>query len=257
MRATDGVRVGGLFLARVTRDELCDEVFAALSTGRGGWLVTANVDFLRRAAREPEIFELYAAADRILADGMPLLWSARLAGHPLPERIAGSDLVWSLAERAAREGRSIYLLGGAGDSARKAAERLAARWPELCIAGHSSPRVSADPQAAELDTIRSVLVAARPDIVYVGLGSPKQERVIRALRPDLPGAWMLGCGIGLSFIAGDVRRAPRWMQRSGLEWVHRLAQEPGRLARRYLVQDLPFTVRLLASALLTRWHEMF
>lgn len=238
----------GLALADVDRRETVDLVFDALAAGRGGWIATPNLDHVRRCATEPEVRALVARADLIVADGMPLLWAARLQGTPLRERVAGSDLVWLLAERAAREGRALYLLGGNPGAAEGARDRLVERWPELRIAGLSSPRVSELPTASEVDALATELERARPDLVYVAFGAPKQERVIEALRPRLPAAWWIGVGVSLSFISGEIRRAPRWMQRLGLEWVHRLAQEPGRLARRYLVHDLPFALRLLVHA---------
>jgi N-acetylglucosaminyldiphosphoundecaprenol N-acetyl-beta-D-mannosaminyltransferase len=122
----------------------------------------------------------------------------------------------------------------------------------LRIAGVSSPRVSAQPTESELASIRRSLQEVRPDFVYVGLGAPKEERFISAIRESLPETWWIGIGISLSFIAGEVSRAPVWVQRAGLEWLHRLGQEPRRLARRYLVEDLPFAARLMATALRRR-----
>jgi N-acetylglucosaminyldiphosphoundecaprenol N-acetyl-beta-D-mannosaminyltransferase len=162
--------------------------------------------------------------------------------------VAGADLVWLLAERAAGEGRSLYLLGGNEGVAEEAARRLVERWPSLRIAGTASPRVSKDPSEAELGSILRDLKRADPDLVYVALGAPKEERLIAALRSELPRAWWIGVGVSLSFVAGDVRRAPPWMQRAGVEWLHRLLQEPRRLARRYLVHDLCFTLRLLVAS---------
>jgi N-acetylglucosaminyldiphosphoundecaprenol N-acetyl-beta-D-mannosaminyltransferase len=101
------------------------------------------------------------------------------------------------------------------------------------------------PTVAELQDVRTALAAAPPDLVYVGLGAPKEELLISNLRPNFPRTWWMGVGISLSFMSGAVRRAPSWMQRTGLEWLHRLAQEPRRLARRYLLEDLPFALRLL------------
>lgn len=246
------VGICGLPIARVEPRQVLNHVFQALARGSGGWLVTANVDFVRRAVSDPEVLALYTGADLILADGVPLLWAARLMGQPVPERVAGSDLVWLLAERAAREGRSLYLLGGEGRAAERAAERLVERWPDLRIAGWWSPQIPSPPGPAIIERIRAELEQQRPDLIYVAFGSPKQELVIEALRPYFPGAWMMGCGISLSFIAGDVRRAPLWMQRLGLEWVHRLVQEPRRLAGRYLLLNLPFAVRLLLRAYRSR-----
>jgi N-acetylglucosaminyldiphosphoundecaprenol N-acetyl-beta-D-mannosaminyltransferase len=239
----------GMTLARVDTGALLDHLFGALAGGVGGWLITANLDFVRRHVQDAEMRALYDAADVRVADGMPLLWASRLQGQPLPERVAGSTLVTPIAERAAREGRSLYLLGGAPGASARAAEVLRGRFPGLRILGTSSPRVSDPPTAAEVAAIADELCPLRPDLVLVGLGSPKQERLIRELRSRLPASWMVGVGISFSFLAGDVRRAPPWMQRTGLEWIHRLAQEPRRLARRYLVEDLPFSFALFAHAL--------
>ena len=239
----------GMTLARLDTEGLLDQVFGALAQGRGGWVITANLDFLRRHARDADARALYDAADIRVADGMPLVWAARLQGDRLPERVAGSSLVGHIAERAAREGRSLYFLGGAPGASARAAEVLRARAPSLRVLGTSSPRLSDPPAPAEYEPLRDELARLGPDILLVGLGSPKQERLIGALRTALPATWMMGVGVPFSFLAGDVRRAPRWMQRSGLEWVHRLSQEPRRLARRYLVEDLPFSLALFAHAL--------
>ena len=240
-------------LARVDRFGLLDHVFASLAAGRGGWVVTANLDILRRHAVDPAARALYDAADVRVADGMPLVWASGLQGDRLPERVAGSSLLWLLAERAAAERRSIYFLGGAPTQVNeRCREVLRERWPALRILGGASPQISADPQPAEVTPLRDQLQTLAPDLLLVGLGSPKQEQLIRQLRPALPRTWMIGVGISFSFVSGDVRRAPLWMQRVGLEWMHRLAQQPGRLARRYLVDDLPFAARLMGRALSRR-----
>lgn len=242
----------GLRFAALTRAGVVDRVFGDLARSRGGWLGTLNLDYLRRCAGEPDTRRRWERAELLVADGLPLVWAARAQGTPLPERVAGSDLVWLLAERAAAEGRSLYLLGGEPGAAEGALRELHARWPNLRVVGVSSPRVSRAPTADELAALRRDLVEAAPDLVYVALGAPKEERVIEALRGSLPASWWVGVGVSLGFMSGQVRRAPRWVQRIGLEWLHRLAQEPTRLARRYLVEDLPFAVRLLAGACLAR-----
>jgi N-acetylglucosaminyldiphosphoundecaprenol N-acetyl-beta-D-mannosaminyltransferase len=239
-------------LARLDENSLLDHLFSELSAGRGGWLVTANLDFLRRYSKDPEIRQLYGSADLTVADGMPLVWASGLLGDPLPGRVAGSALIYRFAERAAREGRSMYLLGGDAGAGEAAARVLCGRAPGLQIVGHSAPRYSSVPTRAELDSTLADLRRAKPDLLLVGLGSPKQERLIQALRPNFPGVWMVGVGISFSFVAGRVARAPAWMRKSGLEWVHRLAQEPRRLARRYLIDDLPFAAELFARVLWTR-----
>ena len=242
----------GMTLARLGMQQTLDHLFASLAGGRGGWLVTANLDFLRRHVKDPQARALYDQADVTVADGMPLVWAARLQGDEVPERVAGSSMVALVAERAAAEGRSLYLLGGSPGAAEKAAGILTGNLPRLRVLGTSSPMLSAPPTAEQLAPIREELERLRPEILLVGLGSPKQEQLIQALRPLLPTSWMIGVGISFSFIAGDVRRAPPWMQKTGLEWIHRLAQEPKRLAHRYLVDDVPFAFSLFWHALRRR-----
>jgi len=248
------VELCGMKLASIDTRQLLDHLFESLARGQGGWLVTANLDFLRRHVKDPVARDIYAGADLRVADGMPLVWAARLRGTPLPERVAGSSLVSPICKRAAAEGRRVYLLGGDPAASKVASEKLLAMYPGLQLAGVSSPWVSAEPTDKELAEIADALTAARPDLVLVAFGSPKQERVIHKLRSRLPQAWWIGVGISLSFIAGHVRRAPPLVQALGLEWVHRLVQEPRRLFRRYVVEDLPFAVELFGRAALDRMN---
>jgi N-acetylglucosaminyldiphosphoundecaprenol N-acetyl-beta-D-mannosaminyltransferase len=223
-------------------------MFSALARREGGWIVTANLDILRRSVVDPEMQALYASADVRVADGMPLVWAARLQGDRLPQRVAGSTLSWRIAERAAREGRSIYLLGGDPGAADGSQRVLESRYPGLRICGSSSPMVSNPATLEQIETLVEAIEPTEPDIVYVAFGSPKQEYVARDLRERLPNTWFIGVGISLGFISGQVERAPEWMQELGLEWVHRLVQEPRKLAHRYLVDDLPFAALLFAKA---------
>lgn len=252
MTALPTVDLLGMSIARIDEDCVLDHMFGELAKARGGWLITANLDFLRRYDKDPDMRVLYESADLTVADGMPLVWASGILGTPVPERVAGSALIYRFADRAARDGRSLYLLGGDPGAAEGCARALCERAPGLRIAGHSAPRFSAQPSASEIAATCEALQAARPDLLLVGLGSPKQERVIHALRTRFPQMWMVGVGISFSFVAGQVARAPSWMRKSGLEWVHRLAQEPKRLARRYLVEDLPFAVELFARVLWER-----
>jgi N-acetylglucosaminyldiphosphoundecaprenol N-acetyl-beta-D-mannosaminyltransferase len=238
----------GVAFDSIREAQVAERVLQSVAAGEGGMIVTPNLDHLRRSWVDPGYRALIGEADLVLADGMPLVWAARIQGTPLPERVAGSSLVLSLAEAAAGAGRSLFLLGGDPGAAEGAARELRSRFPKLTIAGCHCPPFGFEKDQGEMQQIRAALQAARPDIVYVGLGSPKQEQLIGDLRSLLPRAWWIGIGISLSFLSGDVVRAPGWMQRIGLEWVHRLGQEPGRLAKRYLVHGLPFALRLLATS---------
>lgn len=244
--------VRGLPLDALTEGEVVGRVMGALREGRGGWIATPNVDHVRRASRDVRLADLIRAADISVADGAPVVWASRLAGQPLPARVTGADLVWSLSGAAAAEGASVFLLGGEPGVPDRAAAALQERYPRLRVVGTCSPPRGFEDDPVEMARCRDELLAARPDIVFVGLGFPKQERLISELADQLPGTWWLGCGAALPFAAGDLKRAPRWMRPLGLEWVFRLVHEPRRLFRRYVLEDAPFAVVLLTWAVLTR-----
>lgn len=248
------VVIDGVAFHALTEAQVVAHLLEALDAGRGGWIITANLDILLRTRRDAGFRGWLGEADLVTADGMPIIWASRLQGTPLPQRVAGSAMVWSIAEQAAARGRSLFLLGGMPGAAEGAARVLRARFPALRIAGTHCPPMGFERDPGEMAAIRDRLTAARPDIIYVALGCPKQEALIRTLRGEgvLPASWWIGVGISLSFICGQVRRAPRWMQKLGLEWVHRLAQEPARLARRYLIDGIPYALALLARAALRR-----
>ncbi|WP_169948591.1 WecB/TagA/CpsF family glycosyltransferase [Microbispora sp. H11081] len=248
----DRVRVGAVRLDPLTEAQVVAHVMAALERGVGGHIVTPNVDICRAAARDPSLRALVDAAEIAVADGMPLVWASRLLGRPLPERVTGADLIWSLTGAAAARGMPVYLIGGPPGVAEAARDALRERHPGLVVAGVHAPPYGFETSAAAMAELRARLVAARPRLVFAGLGFPRQDRLIAALRADLPDTWFVGCGAAIAFAAGSVRRAPGWMGDHGLEWLFRLLGEPRRLARRYLVDDLPFALRLLSGALLRR-----
>ncbi|OLB82234.1 MAG: glycosyltransferase [Actinobacteria bacterium 13_2_20CM_2_71_6] len=242
------VELAGVSFHALTEDEAVARVREALARGEGGRILTPNVDILRQRPAA------YAAdASLVVADGMPLVWASRLAGTPLPERVAGASLVWSLSRAMAADGRSVFLLGGEPPvGAARAAAALLAAYPHLRVSG-VSPAYGFE--STNFPGVREAVRAAAPDLVFVGLGFPRQEEVISRLRPDLPDAWFLGCGMAINFVAGDHRRAPGWMQRNGLEWLYRLGSEPRRLAGRYLRHDAPYAARLLANAAAARYGD--
>jgi N-acetylglucosaminyldiphosphoundecaprenol N-acetyl-beta-D-mannosaminyltransferase len=246
------VRLLGLDVDPVTEAEVIATILWALDRGRGGFVVTPNLHHLRELSRNRDLTPLFSAADLVVADGMPLVWASRLQGSSLPERVAGSELIWSLTAESARRDRSVFLLGGAPGVAARAEKRLRECYPGAALAGTHCPPFGFESDGDAVDEMLHRLRDASPDIVFVGLGFPKQERLIAYLRSEFPKSWFLGVGYSFSFVAGETPRAPDWMMRFGLEWVHRMAHEPRRLATRYLVHGLPFAARLFASAGLTR-----
>jgi N-acetylglucosaminyldiphosphoundecaprenol N-acetyl-beta-D-mannosaminyltransferase len=256
-RARKRVDLMGLRVDQLTEQATIETVLLAVGAGRGGCLFTPNLHHMQAYASGTDgaVYERSAnlpGARLIVADGMPLIWASRLSGTPLPERVAGSNLIWSLTSAAAGAGASIFLLGGNPGAAEACAERMRDQYPAIRIAGLTAPPKGFENDDRALDEIVQTLRAAKPDIVYVALGFPKQEELALQLAEEMPTTWFVGVGISFSFVAGEVQRAPRWMQAAGLEWVHRLVQEPRRLFRRYVVDGLPFAARMFAHALRSR-----
>jgi N-acetylglucosaminyldiphosphoundecaprenol N-acetyl-beta-D-mannosaminyltransferase len=245
------VRVAGVDFDALSEQQVVARIIGDSDDGRGGWVVTPNIDICRQLRHDPAARALVSGASLVVADGMPLIWASRLRGDPLPERVAGASLIFTLSAAAAVSGKSVYLLGGAPGVPARAAAALARRYPGLLVAGVHAPPFGFDREPGEIEAIAARLARAKPDIVFVGLGFPKQERLIAAVAPGLPAAWFIGCGAAIPFAAGTLPRAPQWMHPLGLEWTHRLISEPRRLFHRYLVNDVPFALRLLVTSALT------
>ena len=247
------IRLMGAPLAAVTEADAVHVIVTAAAADEGHWAITANLDHLRRYRATPSERQLIDEADLVVADGMPLIWASRLAGEPLPERVSGSSMVWSICAAASARGQSVFLLGGDPGVAERAARVLRDSYPALEIAGTACPPLGFEDDARELDRLRRQIVEASPEIVMVALGFPKQDLLIRALRDAAPGASFLGVGISLSYVTGDLSSPPTWLCLLCLEWAHRLAQEPTRrLAQRYLIDGVPFGVHLMGSAMWRR-----
>jgi N-acetylglucosaminyldiphosphoundecaprenol N-acetyl-beta-D-mannosaminyltransferase len=244
----------GIELDLLTEEQTIDHVLSGLDAGTGGWLMNPNVDVLRQLVGDPDLAALAAQADLVIADGMPLIWALRGRGIEGGERVAGSTLIWSLSAAAGAVGRSVFLLGGAPGVADRAAATLTGAAPGLVIAGTNCPPLGFEHDDAEMARIVDAVTAADPDIVFCGLGFPKQERLITQLRRQIPRPWFVATGASIAMAAGDFTRAPQWMQDVGLEWAFRLGQEPRRLFRRYIVEDLPFAARLAGSVAGERWR---
>ncbi len=248
----DRINLLGVRFDRVTMPQAVDRILSSIRAGQGGWVVTPNLEILRRASKDAQWCAMLNEAELVVADGMPIIWASRLRGCALPERVAGSSMIEPLARGAAGQGARVLLLGGNPGVAEQASQILLERYPGLVIAGVECPPMGFERDETYMSGLEQLVIKSCPDLVYVALGSPKQEMLIRRLRPMAPKAWWLGIGISLSFLTGEVQRAPLWMQRIGLEWVHRLVQEPRRLAKRYLVDGLPFALVLLLGGLASR-----
>lgn len=221
----------------LTMDEALDAIDALIKKNNNSYVVTPNVDHIVQLETNRELQDVYANAALILTDGKPLLWIAKWYGTPIKEKLSGSDLFPLLCERAAKRGYKMFFLGAAEGVAAKAAENLAKRYQGLQVVGTYSPPFGFEKNQEEMEKIISMVKEAKPDILIVGLGCPKQEKFMYHHCKELEVPISFGLGASFDFEAGNIKRAPRWMANHGLEWLFRITQDPKRMARRYLVND--------------------
>lgn len=238
------LQILGVGIDRVTIADAAARLETFVSAGGSHQVVTVNLDFLRQAQRNARFQSVLNGAALAVADGAPLVWASRLAGTPLPARVTGVELVELAAALAARHGWSIYLLGAAPGVAAAAATALQRRYAGLRIAGTYSPPFGPF-STEEGERMVGEIAAARPAFLFVAFGAPRQDLWIHEHLQALGVPVCMGVGGTFDIVAGRIPRAPRWMQRAGLEWLYRLRQEPRRLWRRYLLNDLPLFVKLL------------
>jgi N-acetylglucosaminyldiphosphoundecaprenol N-acetyl-beta-D-mannosaminyltransferase len=246
------VAVLGLPLANVTANEAVEQIEELILSGGTHQVATANLDFWLNSLNDVHLHRIIAGCSLVLPDGMPLVWISRLLGNPLKERVSGVDLVPQLAELSAKKGYGIYLLGGRPGVAERASLVLEEMYPGVRIVGHHAPPLADLERMDHGDTLERIR-AAKPDILMVAFGNPKQEKWIRMHAKRLGVPVSIGIGGSMDMLIGNVKRAPKWMQRSGLEWLGRCIQEPARLLPRYarnfsgLALRLP--IALLANVL--------
>ena len=243
------VAILGVPIDNLSMDEVIQVLEDQILEGGFHQVATANVDFLIKSIHDDELHEALCRCDLVLPDGMPLVWASRMMGTGLKERVAGADLVPRLAALSASKGYRIFLLGAEEESSARAAAWMECEYPGVCIAGRYSPEYKPLDQMDQED-ILSKIETARPDILLVAFGNPKREKWLAMHRHRLNVPLCIGIGGSLDFLSGKTSRAPKWMQSNGLEWVHRMSQEPARLANRYLGNALG-VLRYLTMQLVT------
>ncbi|HXS69506.1 MAG TPA: WecB/TagA/CpsF family glycosyltransferase [Candidatus Polarisedimenticolia bacterium] len=244
--ANPPIAILGVPFDNVTAAETIAAIERMVESRQPHYLVTANVDFLVQAQEDVELRRILFDAHLVLCDGTPLFWASRLLGNPLPERVAGADLVPLLLRVAAGKKYRVFLLGATPASAKQAVDNLKKLHPDLIIADHYSPPFN---KLLEMDheEIKRRIVAAKPDLLFVSLGCPKQEKWIAMHYRSLGVPVSAGVGATIDFLAGTVKRAPVWMQRICAEWIYRLAQEPRRLLGRYTKDFWVFGRKIFAQ----------
>jgi N-acetylglucosaminyldiphosphoundecaprenol N-acetyl-beta-D-mannosaminyltransferase len=226
----------GVPIDNLTLAETVDRIEEMVRSGSTHQHVVVNVDKIVKLQRDAKLREAILDCDLINADGQPVVWASRLLGKPLRERVAGIDLFGALIERCTERGFRPFLLGARQEVVEKAVAVLKARHPRLEMAGWRNGYWNAGEEAAVVAQIKQ----ARPDVLFVAMSSPMKEVFLRRWKGELQVPFVMGVGGTFDVTAGMVKRAPSWMQRCGLEWLYRLVQEPQRMWRRYLVEDMTF-----------------
>lgn len=236
------IRVWGLPLAPLTRAGASRAVADLIDAGRPSFFITANAHYAMVSHGDPGQRAVNEEAAFVLADGAPLVWASRWRRTPLPERVAGSDLIYDLCEQASRRGDRVFFLGGPPGVAAEAAEQLQRRFPGLVVAGVECPPFRPLTEAEE-DALIDRIRGSSPDLLFVAFGQPKGERWIRTHLQRLGVPACVQVGASFEFVAGKVRRAPRWVQRIGMEWAWRIGTDPVRLGPRY-ARNAAFLLRM-------------
>jgi N-acetylglucosaminyldiphosphoundecaprenol N-acetyl-beta-D-mannosaminyltransferase len=234
--AVERLDVLGCSVDNLTMEESLAVVEGFIASGRPHQHVVVNVDKIVKARHDAALREIINRCDLINADGMPVVWASRLLGRPLKERVAGIDLFEALLVRAAERGWRVFLLGAREEVVAKVRSIYEARYPELVFAGHRNGYW----QPGEEEAVAGQVRAARADLLFVAISSPLKERFLGRWQAHMQVPFAMGVGGSFDVAAGLVKRAPRWMQRTGFEWFYRFLQEPRRMFRRYFIDDMAF-----------------
>jgi N-acetylglucosaminyldiphosphoundecaprenol N-acetyl-beta-D-mannosaminyltransferase len=240
---TKRVNVLGVGISVLNLQTALDEIAAAIREKRKGYICVTGVHGVMEAQSDEAFRKILNNSFLCTPDGMPMVWMGKIHGHSEMRRVYGPDLMLDVCAWSENTGAKHFFFGGADDVADLLAKKLKAKFPKMEIAGTFTPpfrKLNLDEEKQFSETIR----AARPDILWVGLSTPKQEKFMAEFLPKLDATLMIGVGAAFDFHSGRVRQAPRWMQRSGLEWFYRLCSEPRRLAKRYFKNNPLFALKI-------------
>ena len=226
------------YVNNVTMEETINEIKESINKNKKIYIVAVNVDVIVKIESDKELKNVVDNADMVLIDGKPLIWISKIKKKPIKEKISGSDLVPKLCKVANEKGYSIFILGGKDGIANQAKLKLEEKYKNIKIIGTYAPPIGFENDEKELKKINTMINKGKPDLLFVCLGCPKQEKWI-AKNIDKYNAKVSICaGATVDFLAGNVKRAPKWMSNCGLEWFFRFLQEPKRLFKRYFIDDI-------------------
>jgi N-acetylglucosaminyldiphosphoundecaprenol N-acetyl-beta-D-mannosaminyltransferase len=242
----NAVKVATISFNPLTRNDALNEMFSLSASDRTKWVVTSNLDHLVIADTNHKFRDAIHQSDLIVSDGWPIVMVLRLIGYKFSQRITGSDFMPLIAERAGREGKSIFIMGGLDGWAEEAADVLRKKFPGLNVCGTYCPPFGFEKSGSETQKMIDLINQAKPDFFFLGVGSPKQEIWIGDHIGKIHCGMIIGVGATIGFVAGRIQRAPWIFKKFGLEWFYRFCQEPGRLGPRY-AKDLLMLPRLAAQ----------
>jgi N-acetylglucosaminyldiphosphoundecaprenol N-acetyl-beta-D-mannosaminyltransferase len=240
------VNVLGVGISVLNLPGALETIAGAIRARRKGYICVTGVHGVMEAQSDENFRRILNNALLCTPDGMPMVWLGKIHGHPEMRRVYGPDLLLEVCAWSEKNPCRHFFFGGAEGVAGQLAEKLLARFPKLEIAGTFTPPFRAL-EPAEGKKFQEIIRSARPDILWIGLSTPKQEKFMAEFLPRLDVTLMIGVGAAFDFHAGRAKQAPRWMQRSGLEWCYRLCQEPRRLAKRYLRNNPLFAAKILGQ----------
>jgi len=249
---TRRVTVLGVQIDALTMADAIAQFETLVARRQSALVFSLNVDICMKIHRDPELRKIYDHGNLVLVDGTPMTWAARFLGSPLPERVSGSEFLPAFCRVAGVKGYRVFLLGGLPGVAELAKQRLQADNPGLQVVGTYAPPFGFEHDDQENARIVSVIRAASPDVLFVALGTPKENKWLFRFREALQVPVSMAVGSSFDYLAGRLKRAPQWLQRCGLEWTYRLIQEPRRLWRRYLIDDLPFVYYVMRERLFSK-----
>lgn len=239
------INICGVMIDNYSMKETIEAIDALILKNEPSFFVTPNVDHIIKLQTNSEFRNIYKQAALVLVDSAWVMLAGEFLKTPFKEKLSGSDIMPELCRHSAQKGYKLFLLGGREGAAAKAKEMLEIQHPSINIVGAYCPPFGFEKEEAENKKIVEMIKASKPDILFVGLGAPKQENWIYKYHKEINVPVSCGIGVTIEFMAGRVKRAPVWMQKVGLEWFWRLLMEPGKLWKRYLIEDLPFFWLLL------------
>lgn len=226
------------YVNNLSMDETISTIERMIKAEKKSYVVAINVDVVMKIEQDAYLKKIVDQADMVLVDGKPLIWIAKWHKQPVKEKISGSDLVPLLCKKAAEKGYRLFILGGKEGIADQAKQRLEKQYPQIQIVGTYAPPFGFEKNKSELEHINSMISEVKPDLLITCFGCPKQEKFIYENIKNYEAKVSICAGATVDFLAGNVKRAPRWMSNHGLEWLYRFFQEPKRLFKRYFIDDV-------------------